>query len=204
MSLPGTTLLSLVLASLLPLEASAVIIVYHDGHNGLSDSARIAIIVVAIVLFLALLTCRLLRIRQNRRALAAARATLPAPAMSTTQVPAANYAGQGPGGFNGYTLPPTQQQQQQYGQSGYPQQQAQQQVYPPPGYGGQDVEKGYNDQAPSMPMGPGDMNAAQQPQYTGGGYAPPPGPPNGGYYPPPVSPPPAAHTTDHSAVPHTQ
>ncbi|KAJ7022560.1 hypothetical protein C8F04DRAFT_1137689 [Mycena alexandri] len=189
MSLSVKAFLSLVLASLAP-EASAVIIVVHNG-NGLSDNARIAIIVVCIVLFVLLLACRVARIRQNRRALAAGVAQ-PVIPVSTVQIPpnVPNYASQGPGGYNGYTLPPTQYQQ------GYVQPQDYQpgRVYPPPAYGpggiGQDAEK--NGFAP--PAGPADTNANADQHY-----APPPGPPNVSYppvgYDAVVSRPPTARTT---------
>jgi hypothetical protein len=94
------------------------------------------------VIFFLLLACRLARIRQNRRAAMAGAPIIP---ITTTQVPnAPNYATQGPGGYNGYTLPapsqgqypPVQGYPQNYGQQqGYGQPQA----YPPgaytPGYG---------------------------------------------------------------------
>ncbi|KAJ7133237.1 hypothetical protein C8R44DRAFT_899621 [Mycena epipterygia] len=98
-----TALLLLALASFAP-QASAIILVVH--HSGLSDTTRIVIIFVAIVLFLLLCACRLARIRQNRIARASALAALPSVAVpvGTTQV-APNYASQGTGGYNGYTLP---------------------------------------------------------------------------------------------------
>ncbi|KAJ7723799.1 hypothetical protein B0H16DRAFT_1786749 [Mycena metata] len=181
----------LVLASLAP-EVSAVIIVYHSG-SGLSDNARIAIIVVCVVLFVLLLACRVARIRQNRRALAA-RVAQPVIPVSTVQIPpnVPNYASQGPGGYNGYTLPPTQYLQG-YGRP--PQDYQPGNVYTPPAYGpgvdGVNAEK--NDFAlPAAGPTNTDANANQH-------YAPPPGPPNG-YYPPVgydvvISPPPAARTT---------
>ncbi|KAJ7445075.1 hypothetical protein FB451DRAFT_69654 [Mycena latifolia] len=188
-------LVFLALASFTP-EASAYIVVVHSG---LSDSTRIIIIVVCIVVFLLLLACRIARIRQNRRTAVAA-TIIP---VATPQAPAPNYAGQGPGGYNGYTLPPLQQGQGQYPPpQGYPQNYPQQQNYgqayaPPaygPGFGATDAEKGIVGTSPMTDI----STNPQQPPYAayppppgppGAMYAPPPGPPDAAYPPPPGAPP---------------
>ncbi|KAJ6517286.1 hypothetical protein C8R47DRAFT_1189697 [Mycena vitilis] len=194
--LPVAALLSL-FASFTP-ASGAIIIVPASGHNGLSNTARIVIIVVCVVVFVLLLACRIARIRQNNRQTLAANG---GGAPGTIQMaPAANYAGQGPGGYNGYTLPSTQARYSTPQGQGYPQQQqgypqAQQQNYPPnvnaytppaytPGPGG-DAEKNghaWQEQSASHMGAPG---------Y----YAPPQGPPPSGYDAAPPAAPPAAHTT---------
>ncbi|KAJ6779240.1 hypothetical protein DFH09DRAFT_1404933 [Mycena vulgaris] len=95
-------------------------------HHGLSDRTRIITVVVCIVVLLLLLACRIARIRQNRRAAAAVTSVLP---IATAQAHAPNYASQGLGGYNGYTLPPNYAPQPPYGQPP-------QGPYAPPGYGG--------------------------------------------------------------------
>ncbi|KAJ7133216.1 hypothetical protein C8R44DRAFT_849415 [Mycena epipterygia] len=224
-------LLLLALASFAP-QASAVIVVVH--HSGLSDTTRIVIIVVAIVLFLLLCACRLARIRQNRIARESAIAALPSVAVPVgTMQMAPNYASQGAGGYNGYTLPPPgpgqypppqgypfPNQPQNYivppGQ-GQPQNYAPQ-GYTPPAYA-PDAEKGYGTPpANATPTFPARQPANEYAHAPPGVYAPPPGPPGvyapppgppsaysppPGVYSPPPGPPPTAAVTGYDAAPIT-
>lgn len=62
---------------------------------------------VSIVLFFLTLACRIAKIRENGRAERAKReAAAPVMTAATGTPNANNYASQGPGGYNGYTLPP--------------------------------------------------------------------------------------------------
>ncbi|KAJ7174238.1 hypothetical protein C8R43DRAFT_943834 [Mycena crocata] len=202
-------LLILAFGGFMPQASAYVVYVHH----GISDTTRIIIIVVCIVIFFLLLACRLARVRQNRRAAQANATIIPI----TTQPNTAHYASQGPGGYNGYTLPPPPQGQGQYPPSqGYPQNYVGQAPYgqaytpggyAPPAYGPGDAEK-----AVGTPPAMTDINVNVQ-QYPS--YAPPAGPPPpggaahapapalgetfaSGFYSPPPGPPPA---TGYDATP---
>ncbi|KAJ7290042.1 hypothetical protein C8J57DRAFT_1275064 [Mycena rebaudengoi] len=158
-------LLFLVLAQFAP-EAAAYVVVVH--HSGISDTTRIIIIIVSIVLVLLIIACRVMRIRQQRAAIRNA-AILPVTAQvqQPQQIHQPNFASQGPGGYNGYTIPHPPQ-----GQYPPPQNNQGQGIYGPPSSQGPGGYNGYTIPLPPQGQYPPPQNNQGQGNYGSPSYGP--------------------------------